>query len=984
MARLEQKYSRSSTSKANAAGFSKRRSGKQNALKIHDVYDHDQAKLPRSRSQVDTRLDRDEMDPALSISGAEDEQEALRARLIGENEENEGLGSDEDEEIDSDAAFEESDEERFAGFFTSKQQKRKQKAIPPTTLGRTVRFVDVDLNEGEDDSRTAHQHGHDQEGHHDAEDEEDEEDEDGGDGFIDVLDVLDGRAKPYLASDGEGDDLEDQETAGATSRKGMEDGQSAKQIHDADEEESEEEQEPERHRETSARRDIDTSDAESETALAGLNQFILGLDPGPATAASKRGISDDFSEADRPRKRRVIAERSEVGPENEFGGRISSKLHLDDLLAPLASKTSTLQSLKKSAKTLSSKGGALAAPLPQRTQEKLDREAAYEQTREEAEHLSFPLQAAPHGKTSNLELNAKFKPTTELESSVDRLLKAAQLREEDLEKTEELKMNHLTIEEVAARRLELRRTRELMFRAEVKAKRIAKIKSKTYRRLKKKERERLAAKLDDGGEDDESARIEHELNRARERATLKHKNTGKWAKSLKTREHLEEDQRRDINEMLDRGERLKRRIQGVGSEGEGEESDSEEERDVDEVKAGAFEELRGLMSEADTEDEAGGIFKMKFMAEAAARQAHENRQVADEFLLEMGAPVGSDEERVDCEEDQGVSITRTGGRVTFKPSTSLSSRPIGSLHSDTSSVTLRSTDFPPEPTTAESEKGPPSPLSRQNATNPWLASQSNEESIRAPRKANEVVSKQSSAADKSKNKLRKIKDKTANDRETAKADAELEISTTEFLTLKAPTTKSKLPAQRRVKHTPKTDVLEEGSDHDSEIEEQEQNLRMKARAGQTAAFQQRDLVARAFSGDNVVQDFAETKRREIQADAPKEVDTTLPGWGSWGGRGTKKQAPKQHLIKQIAGVDPKSRADFDKSHVIISEKRDKKAAKYLVKDLPYPYTSKAQFERSTETPLGLEWNTRVGFQRGTLPRISKKMGQVIAPLEKLQ
>ena len=72
-------------------------------------------------------------------------------------------------------------------------------------------------------------------------------------------------------------------------------------------------------------------------------------------------------------------------------------------------------------------------------------------------------------------------------------------------------------------------------------------------------------------------------------------------------------------------------------------------------------------------------------------------------------------------------------------------------------------------------------------------------------------------------------------------------------------------------------------------------------------------------------------------------------------------------------MDPTTRADCKKAHVIISEKRDKKAAKYLVKDLPYPYTSKAQFERSMDAPIGTEWNTRVGFQRSTLPKIVTKV-----------
>lgn len=85
------------------------------------------------------------------------------------------------------------------------------------------------------------------------------------------------------------------------------------------------------------------------------------------------------------------------------------------------------------------------------------------------------------------------------------------------------------------------------------------------------------------------------------------------------------------------------------------------------------------------------------------------------------------------------------------------------------------------------------------------------------------------------------------------------------------------------------------------------------------------------------------------------------------------------MIKKVSGVDPTSRADYHKAHVIISEKRDKKAAKYLVKDLPYPYTSKAQFERSMDTPIGTEWNTRVGFQRGTLPKVVKKVGFYLYP-----
>lgn len=71
------------------------------------------------------------------------------------------------------------------------------------------------------------------------------------------------------------------------------------------------------------------------------------------------------------------------------------KLNLDDLLAPLEGQSSNLASLKKSAKVLASTSGkikTLSAPLPQRTAERLDREAAYEQTKEEVDKWKATMQ----------------------------------------------------------------------------------------------------------------------------------------------------------------------------------------------------------------------------------------------------------------------------------------------------------------------------------------------------------------------------------------------------------------------------------------------------------------------------------------------------------------------------------------------------------------------------------------------------------------
>jgi U3 small nucleolar RNA-associated protein 14 len=108
--------------KSNAvSGFAKRQAKKGKGPALDDVYEFQQPKQRRSRTTVDTRLGREEAAEfgfAHGGDGGEDDVERaeMRARLIGEQDEDEGLGSDEDEEIDSDAAFEEEDDDRYAGF----------------------------------------------------------------------------------------------------------------------------------------------------------------------------------------------------------------------------------------------------------------------------------------------------------------------------------------------------------------------------------------------------------------------------------------------------------------------------------------------------------------------------------------------------------------------------------------------------------------------------------------------------------------------------------------------------------------------------------------------------------------------------------------------------------------------------------------------------------------------------------------------------
>ena len=122
MARLnrnDKKSKKPSSKKSNALGYAKRQSRYSNKG-LRDVYEYaPDAKIRRSKVSLD--VGRDEADLVDGHGGSEDdgsdgggvEDMRMRAHLIGEGEE---IDSDDDEDINSDAAFEESDEERFVGM----------------------------------------------------------------------------------------------------------------------------------------------------------------------------------------------------------------------------------------------------------------------------------------------------------------------------------------------------------------------------------------------------------------------------------------------------------------------------------------------------------------------------------------------------------------------------------------------------------------------------------------------------------------------------------------------------------------------------------------------------------------------------------------------------------------------------------------------------------------------------------------------------
>ncbi|XP_057822016.2 uncharacterized protein C57A7.06 [Cryptomeria japonica] len=150
---------------------------------------------------------------------------------------------------------------------------------------------------------------------------------------------------------------------------------------------------------------------------------------------------------------------------------------------------------------------------------------------------------------------------------------------------------------------------------------------------------------------------------------------------------------------------------------------------------------------------------------------------------------------------------------------------------------------------------------------------------------------------------------------------------------------------------------------------------------------QADLIQRAFAADDVEAEFEQAKAEAVNEEVPtSEIVDSLPGWGQWTHIQQKKGLPswilqQQEEEKRKREEALRKRKDAKLKFVVISEKLDKKAAKYSAPSLPFPYQSKEVFERSMRMPIGPEFNTIHAFQNMIRPTVIKKAGVVIDPIK---
>lgn len=849
----------------------------------------------------------------------DDEDQDIKRRRVDEDEGSSGdygsdsegnewkvgqVDSDDDSDIDSDDALG-SDEERFEDFSfrgSSSKSEPKSKRKPTTS-----RREEIDLSEGSDS---------------DANSDQEEFDDDLGDDAVDLATAWDMNAE-------EDDNVEPASTK--ASKKNP-------PVHETSDNPDSES-------------DAEGSSDEENSDSTGESEFSVSDDERDEQGDGLSKLQDFVSSLGTSNARTTTTHKArgqESGVPTEYGLTSAQKLTVSDLLSSVTD--SRLKgSLKHLSSTQGNKGaipgsqGKLAAPLPKRQQDRIERTAAYEKSKEtlnrwidtvkanrEAEHISFPLPDPHEQQPARL---GPVEPKTDLESTIKAILVESGLAtdeksaEKQFQAAEELETRKMSLEEVRARNLELRKRRDLLFREELRAKRIKKIKSKSYRRVHRKEREKMEeaerqALIDAGIDPDEQEREMYDRRRAEARMGTKHKDS-KWAKSLKEtgRTAWDEDARSGMLDLARRDEELQRRIEGrnvktgdddyLGSSS----SESEDENNVWDEEADSDVEGRILNRKLDAlgdlaDSELTGphskLLSMNFMQKAEAGRKQQN----EEEIRQLRREINGDEDESEVEEE--VGRRKFGSSKSEKKQTAAGSR---SKH-----------EFEERPASEDEDLGNVATDINERSTAIYTAGDNSKAKVGTHAKivrANEARPAIEEAENEAENPWLVQNTRTNRKRHVDSGDQSIHISINVQEPADIDDSNNLIDAEKPQKPKPqkhKVTALKDrlGSDSDDE--------------NAPVLLTNHDLVKRAFAGDDVVEDFEREKQEAIKEEGDQIIDNTLPGWGSWTGAGiSKKQQKRQkRFITKVEGIKPDQRKDAKLGHVIINEKRTKKVSHYTI------------------------------------------------------
>lgn len=546
---------------------------------------------------------------------------------------------------------------------------------------------------------------------------------------------------------------------------------------------------------------------------------------------------------------------------------------------------------------------------------------------------------------------AKLEPKTEV------VVMETPLSEADHELT-------LTREEMIARSKELRLLRIRESQKGAKARMQNKIKSKKFHKIMKKEKlkEQMKEFEQLQKQDPEAAlkKLEQlEKQRVEERALLRHKNTGTWAKNLQVRAKYDKDVRKELAQQLSISRELTQKQQDPDDDEDNEDDEAHQAAVArQEAASDPFNPwMKKGVSAATLEADSVGGYRKYWNERNENVDALRKYREADVACVEVTRPkqakISSKPKAIkgwtveECEPDEILTPPKNATKKSGSNTDTLDDLFDDAEDSVRSKVADRFKEFT---VTMDEATVPLNRRGVKRASGKLSGDLSFKQQAKRPAidEALDVGSDDDEEAG-----LRAIEQlKNISAANVATADAVANINPDKFM-----------------KVTPKhlrTALPDTEGDFDESDEEADR------------ADAKRLTIAEAFEDDDIVADFAQERDDEQRKDEPKDINLTLPGWGSWAGSGISKHKKAKKLILKFPKVE--QRNEENKGHVIIVDAQNKKLREHQVSHLPFPFTSVKDYEASIRAPIGRDFVPALAHQLLTKPAITTKLGAIIEPM----
>ncbi|CAH0400963.1 unnamed protein product [Chilo suppressalis] len=690
----------------------------------------------------------------------------------------------------------------------------------------------------------------------------------------------------------------------------------------------------------------------------------------------------------------------------------SNELDLSNVVEALEG-TAIHVKIGKKLKKIQNKSQVLKKPLEKPQAERIKRAIGYEENKKKigrwdpvvarartVDYVSFPIKHVSNKLQSTGEFLSKLKLKSALEKELDEVDPPAEVMEED----EEEQTYPMSYEEMIEHRQHSAKLRAQESYKAAKAKRQSKIKSKKYHRILKKEKLKQQLKefedLQKKNPEEALQKLEAlEKARALERHTLRHKNTGKWAKNQLIRAKYDKEVRQQIAEQLAVSRSLTHKTQDTEStDDEADNNEAIPDITLSQDPMNPWMLQRSDKSNVDAEFDFGYKKYLKdkmFKRKDNDSESDSNDEDANKMVSEKINSLKESIAKLATSDIEGSAVEE------FIVDTNKLNKEIANLKASNNAL--------------DKKKKKKSIV----ATSNWIVEEVGN-SIR-----NDITQEVSSAfenleddvANKVEQKLKMLREDIERIGKSekpfkntrSKKDTEKDIDNLEYLKLKNQKTKTiideELLETNKSKKTEDSDVINsaakiiETAQHNTqdgvstdidpnrfiEVKPKYLNTALSNLDNDNDELDDDQVVPKVnieevFEEDDVVASFRQEKEDEAKKDQPTDIDLSLPGWGSWGGKGVK--APKRKRNRFILKAPPKMpRRDENKGDVIIKEYKDPKMAVHKVTDVPFPFTSIKEYEASIRAPIGNTFIPESAHKKLIRPSVITKAGTIIEPMD---